>query len=325
MLSPKKRIRYSSAYGSSSVLDESPYVELSNEHSVSVEIDLRRYCRAVYDYWHARECNLSDRIKELKNNFDTLRSQLIHKYVSGLAGDCLWTDEILPDFQRTLNCDVFDSLAIKALSTTFVEFLKNGMDAMIKEVLDEKIESESAIFILEIKAWLQDDKLHMKVQDNAGGFSESYIESFTQMMRSKSYLSSGFLRDDDEVKSTSDKQGPESPFFGGRGIGLRRFYAILLDGIELNSNLNIHKYIAPEGSTGIKIYNRKGDVNGATIEFFSPTQPTLLHQSSSVVEFTDELPDLSDETVLGSLSLFSRRQTVHTTDEPSNTMDQSLT
>lgn len=287
--------------------------KLLSDHSVRVEIDLRRYCQVVYDYQQAQTLNLVDEINELRTILPTLRSRLIRQYASGLAGSELW-DEILLSFQDILDGDVLNSLVMRAMSVTFIEFLKNSMDAMIKGVLDRRIQPEQAILLFELNAWLQDDVLHMKVQDNAIGFSDDYIQNFSQMLNSKSYLSSALLSEN-ESEFVSDKGQSTDVYFGGRGLGLRMFYAMLLDGVELNRAVNFQKYDIPPFSTGVQIRNREDETRGAIIEFFGPIQPMMPHQKSSVSEFV--LDDLSNTTAVTmpietssphqSLSVFARR------------------
>ncbi len=300
---------------------EAPKVdELKSDHSAYVEVDLREYCRVVYDYQQAQALNLTDRINKLDAILSVLRSQLIQQYASGLAGNKLW-DEILQGFQNNLDGDISNSFVMKTMNITFIEFLKNSMDAMIKGVLDKRIKFKQAILILEINAWLQGDALHMKVQDNAIGFSEDYIQSFSQILNSKSYLSLALLSDD-ESGFVSDKKRLADFYFGGRCMGLRMFYAMLLDGVELNRSINIHQYDIPPLSTGVQISNREDEIRGAKIEFFGPIQPLMSHQRSSIDEFFfDDLPDLAttetDSSLHRSFSMYARRMCLHTKEEKS--------
>lgn len=125
-----------------------------------------------------------------------------------------------------------EPLCIQVLDRTFIELVKNSIDALIthRVVLHEF----HGIDTVEIKVLceLEDDEMIVKISDDAGGFLESYIEKFNRRAHDPAYR----LIDH---KSDTIKNGPDKKFYcGGNGFGLEVTRQSIPDMSIENSELN---------------------------------------------------------------------------------------
>jgi hypothetical protein len=152
--------------------------------------------------------------------------------------------------------------AIVSLNNSFIELLKNSIDALIYQYLSSA--SDEMVLQMHIELEISGANLIIRLTDNAGGFPPEYISSFASDIARRAYKHTPF---------TSDKMKASSYYLGGKGIALGQLYSMLLDGEVWNGSFLPHKFHSiAEGSTSISIANdpvRKG----AQIVLMSPIAP----------------------------------------------------
>jgi len=265
-----------------------------------IELDLSDYCEKILRYNeqliasinNPTSVKIQDALRDSALTVNTLRENFIHQYVSGFQGAII-SNQIIEYFSPDLGLDIEDTLAVHCFHLSFVEFLKNSMDAIIIRCLHGDLPIEDAVLTMSITITRDDseDKLNIYIEDNAGGFPENYLHHFQENLDGKSYLGYG-----DQHISDKDKTGTQRLLFGGQGRGMSSLYALLLDGKEVLDTQQVDKYDVPVHSSGIQIFNRTDGVSGASIAFYSSLSPV----QEAVLE-EQESPKLN----LSNLSMFS--------------------
>lgn len=152
--------------------------------------------------------------------------------------------------------------AIMSLNNSFIELLKNSIDALLYQYLSGA--NDEMVLQMHIELEVSGANLTIRLTDNAGGFPPEYISSFASNIARRAYKHTPF---------TSDKRKESSYYLGGKGIALGQLYSMLLDGEAWNGALLPHKFHSiAEGVTSISIANDPV-LKGAQIVLMSPLAP----------------------------------------------------
>lgn len=147
-------------------------------------------------------------------------------------------------------------LAIQTLNKYFIEFLKNSMDAIIKRYLADDSSKTTLEMGIKIMRPVTEDNLKIVITDNAHGFPQEYISSFSQFISEKKYLD---YREED--RHPSEKNSGilnKEYYFGGSGHGMHLICKEVYRGEE--SSITI---------------NNTRDSTGAEITLTSTLKPTI--------------------------------------------------
>lgn len=292
--------------------EQSCQIQLVDPKTVQLSIDMKEYCRTCKDLIDMRaegmiiQAPLSD-LTDLENSipeefearmsaaeeaFKAERTQM-QAHAAGYQGETYWIkikkllsqnfNEENPSerFMKEALLDTFGEKSndsphvLNALNTSFVELLKNSMDAFIRNYLINPEQAPDKL-MMEIHLDCSEESVQFRFKDNGCGFPQTHLDEFEDYIQSKSYR---------EPRAPSEKYGETAYYFGGAGKGLRILYSFLLDGVTLG--LPKHReqeYDIPEGSTRVSIFNDQG----AGIELMSPVKPFALTQTASFEEKAEE-------------------------------------
>ena len=251
-----------------------------NKLSVTLQIDLSDYCKACMRLQLAqRPADKQDEVTTKSDIAETSHwkeRDALAQSLHGLPGELHWMtiknllrmqcdrdSPIENQLATALSGTENTSLVIQALNNSFVELLKNSIDAMTKRYLTFlDIEQSTQLQISVTLSLLSSNKIYVLISDNAGGFPQDYLGYFTSTIEDNRYKEN-FL--------VSEKNRGNNYFFGGAGLGLQQLCRLLLDGeIQIDSaGQYINICIVPRDSTSIAIRNN-ADLGGAEIHLTSP-------------------------------------------------------
>ncbi len=157
-------------------------------------------------------------------------------------------------------------LAVESLDNSFIELLKNSIDALLKQYLIHA--TADTMLEMDIVFTLKEENMAITITDNGGGFSDSYLERFASYIQTKAY----------KLKTWSDeKQCARGCYLGGAGRGIPTLCNLILDGEILeNRGVSGRRYQVPAGATAISIRNNPLK-KGAEITLVSPLAPFVPH------------------------------------------------
>lgn len=258
--------------------------DIVEKNTVCLSLDLKDYCEAcqlVQEKEKALAFAQSEttsesilvtcaqsQLMEARGKQATAKREL-YKICNGLQGDLCWqqiktmlSEQCPPEslLQRQLSRSVDSaSLAIESLDYSFTEFLKNSIDAMVKQYLERK--DSQSLLQLSITLEEQEDKITLILKDNAGGLPDSYLSGFESYVHTKSYR---------EPTKYHDKKKQADFFLGGRGLGIPTFLSLLLDGATLEDPAR-RLYDVKEGETAVEIENASNAAAQASTDTFCVT------------------------------------------------------
>lgn len=249
----------------------------TNPFVVKLSLDLKRYCEA-YIHHAAEPAN-----QELFTTFKQLRT-LIGENLTGVGGalhwpaiKALWAKSAQERGFDFLNANYQESvpLAIETLDRFFIELLKNSIDAILKNYLDNQKSATRLEMSIELD--LNDaEAISVVIKDNSGGFPNHYIQNFPAYIANHHYKKSSLSGADNANTFTSSKGNIEHYYFGGAGKGLAIILNLLLTGHLLEGPNQLKAlYDVAENATAVSIENcTRGDkVVGAQLKFTSPVLP----------------------------------------------------
>lgn len=152
-------------------------------------------------------------------------------------------------------------LVLESLSANFKELLTNSIDARLLQYL--KAGGKTSLEMI-VTLKLEAGKLIIVIKDNAGGFSDKFLEAFPRDSRTRDYSRWSF---------SEAKREFEDYCFGGRGLGMQRLADFLLfGGVKERASSDVLRvqYDIPAGSTDFLVRNCAG---GAEITLSSPLKP----------------------------------------------------
>ncbi len=110
------------------------------------------------------------------------------------------------------------TLVIQSLNNSFIELLKNSMDAMINRYLNGLSVNTTLEVCVSIPGPIIVDSLSVVISDNAGGFPTDYLDKFDEFKVTKKYAE---YREKDKHASEKGNYNPDSKYyFGGSGSGM---------------------------------------------------------------------------------------------------------
>jgi hypothetical protein len=149
-------------------------------------------------------------------------------------------------------------LVFECLDNSFVELIKNSIDAMVGLYLADNDIDKTLEMTVQLS--VQDEDVEVRITDNAGGFSETYLGNFAGYLESKQY----------KYALGKDHKQQGEYYFGGRNRGIPILCNLLLDGEQLLGHGNSKPYYSvPARSTFINIENNPA-TQGAEIALKSP-------------------------------------------------------
>lgn len=242
----------------------------SDNQKITLQIDLKDYYQAYLDL-----CANPLSEKYIKNF--NLQKNAYSIELSDVNGELLWRkikenlaslcnnenkNEALLANLLTKTHEKALPMAIKSLNLSFVELLKNTVDAAIK---NRAIDHDGLIeMFFEIS--IESDNIVILISDNAGGFPQEYLSQFDSYVVKKEY----------QLTSKSNNKVSEelNCYFGGNGRGVPIFLSYLLDGAIMISSGKLEKRLNVS-RTSVQIENIKheNDKLGAKIQINSPLTP----------------------------------------------------
>ena len=238
--------------------------------SVNVSIDMTEYCTLAKHIDGAQEQTESEYMEPFSKEYQNYVLQL-----SELAGDLHWNkikrtlaeqcDDKRPEeieLARSLLERERLPLVIQALDSSFIETLKNSMDAKIKQFVSKA--SEESTCTLKIHIFLElKDEITVTITDNAGGFTADYLESF----------SIAALSGEDVIEPFHSEKEKKNIYFGGAALGLKHL-SRMMRGRWGNAGEEYHSFVVSPGATSIEIRNNPL-MKGAEIFLRSPRTPAM--------------------------------------------------
>jgi hypothetical protein len=160
-------------------------------------------------------------------------------------------------------------LAVESLDHSFVELLKNSIDAMRKQYLANV--GDRTMLVMDVAFILEGVNIAVTITDNAGGFTDFYIKEFSANIQSKAY------KYKTQVK---EKRHYDEFSLGGAGRGMNILCNFIIDGEQLlEPGVSRKYYYDTEGLTDMHIHNYE---KGAQIKLVSPITPFVLCREDSV-------------------------------------------
>ncbi|RUR07225.1 hypothetical protein [Legionella sp. km772] len=208
-----------------------------------------------------------DRIKTLIKNQCTLTNLSEQRLFAALSGE---ENVALP-------------LVIECLNTNFIELLKNSIDTILINRL--KKASANTLLQMEIALLPSDKDLAVQIKDNAGGFSQEYLDDFSNIIKFNDPRLG-------RAKDTQGKHEIEGYCFGGSGLGHLMLANFILRGQVVDRRDKYRAvYNIEEGATTFSIANN-AETRGAEIILKSPMRPFALLAGEKPLElaFTLKLP-----------------------------------
>lgn len=258
-----------------------------NKLSVNLKIDLSDYCKACQELYENEQAlllaeNQAVCSKEIETATITKHEQekkTIAAELQGVAGalhgieikkmlslQCDMDNPIENQLAKILTEDSNNPLAIESLFNSFIELVKNSIDAMTKRQMTNLGRKQPTQLQMTVALTLYPNKVFITINDNAGGFSKDYLAYFLSAMESHTH----------DENRLSEKIKYNKYYFGGAGLGLQQLWHLLIDG-EIQANFAgryIKKYIVHKDSTSMSIRNNE-NVGGAEITLSSPLTPYL--------------------------------------------------
>lgn len=273
-----------------------------NPIHVMIELDMSSYCVVLREYIaiirhieaERRKMDLvsTNSILQQENeprlkDLDQFRSEifdrvlkekmLLSSSVRGIAGEMHWT-VITQLFKSQLVAGNESEKALAAqlelpekplvfecLESSFVEILKNSMDANIDLGTESGLYQDMKLMMNIYLELLPDSLVAITFKDNCGGFSNKYLSQFRAFIEEKQYLLGPHSTD----KNTS------SFYFGGRGRGIGMMCATLLDGFAITPTCNTRVYHPI--SCRSSVISIKNEDRGALIRLITSTAPVKKH------------------------------------------------
>lgn len=258
---------------------------------VNLSVDLQSYCESYAALCHSKEhvaqlkeANITDEFEATKNElneitatFSKLRNDCCD-HLTHFSGDMVWvdikgllktqcclTDPIEKELYSSLSQNREDGsvpLVIECLNKSFIELLKNSIDAIL--VRYAKDNSTTTLLQMEISLSVVDKMISVVIKDNAGGFSEDYLANFSKIT---------CLQPNNRAKTTQSKLDFDDYCFGGHGLGHIELAKFILQGeLLLGKSEYRTAYIVKEGATEFRICNN-AETKGAEITLRTPMAP----------------------------------------------------
>ncbi len=236
--------------------------EVKSTTEAELTIDLKPLIEARRDYEAAlkRDPNNDDYASNLKSAFDKCKSirDELGEELRELYGQAHWVkieEAIVPEDYR-------ESLASHQLHESFVELIKNSMDALVYQHLKaDAPDSLPTSLSLNVSVDCSNGDIAIKVRDNGGGMPAQTLNEMDGLIKNKELL-------EDSKRHESNKSSRLD--FGGAGKGLRILIATFAHLGSFNQ-----KGKDPGGTTKIQIANEEG---GLAISVHSPKAPLKLKQ-----------------------------------------------
>ncbi|ETO92119.1 hypothetical protein [Legionella oakridgensis] len=286
-------------------------IALSEESRLAVKltVDLKGYCES-YKRWRDSRKALEDidtsgeprpavvmveerrratqLVEETENAFKQIRASYTAR-LSALPGDLHWHE--IKNLLST-RCNLLDPgenrlfsflsgfgseagaspLVLESLDCSFVELLKNSMDALLLNYLKNAATEATTTLEMRVALNLAGETLSVAITDNAGGFSAAYLTSFNETIKSRNY----------NKTHSREKCQYMDYCFGGAGRGL----PILVDyivhgGFSRRPDVFEKIYQVKEGDTSIDIHNTL-DAKGAEIIITTPMAPFAAAETENI-------------------------------------------
>ncbi|KTD19903.1 ATP-binding protein [Legionella londiniensis] len=260
--------------------------------AVKLTMDISHYCKACKRLDEARKRQEPENNKKnCEENASVLKiqyRQLMKKFreerealgcfLHGLKADLLWLDikkklkeqcndedlqekllkSALADYGKE---DIPICHAIESLDYSFVELLKNSVDACIEKFLKSGNQEERAQLEMTIACSLHDNQLSITITDNGCGFPSKYLEHFSSYIQHEEYK---------DHTSSSKKIQKHEYFYGGENLGIATFLSYFLHG-ELLQGFKGPMKLREVEQNAVKIaFQNNCITNGAEIIMTSP-------------------------------------------------------
>ncbi|WP_133128068.1 ATP-binding protein [Legionella nagasakiensis] len=267
--------------------------------AVKLTMDMKAYCEAakrLYDSCKALEelhasreagadAAAHERVAQLtaaeaKEHFKRIREPYIES-LRGLQGELHWCeikrllseqcnrdDPIENRLFSSLSSVICDAgtapLALESLDNSFIELLKNSIDAIVLNYLKaEAMRTANTTLEMRVALRLVGETLSIVITDNAGGFPAAYLASFDTNVRSRRY----------DKTSSREKRQYNDYCFGGAGRGLPILCDCVVHGGFSRGDEQFEKiHQVNERETAVAIRNTP-DVKGAEITITTPVAP----------------------------------------------------
>lgn len=202
-----------------------PTITLIETGHVRFSLDMTQYCQAYQALILSEQKSEPGVLNELQRQFYECREDL-EDWTTSISGELLWK-EIKEKLAQNLTLHGLDSnsdpssipLVIEVLDATFVELLKNSMDACLKHNLSHP--QATSMLEMNIQLEIKEDSITCIITDNGPGFSEAFLEDFETYVHQKQYQNHDIQ---------SEKAQDSEYYFGGAGVGMRIICNYLLDG-----------------------------------------------------------------------------------------------
>ncbi|WP_133131337.1 ATP-binding protein [Legionella yabuuchiae] len=237
--------------------------------------------QAKKDSTDSRAIKLVELKQEAEQQFNAIRAVLLgtlsdingnlhwHYIKQLLSTQCDRDDPLLSRLYASLVDDITNPgidapLAIEGLNISFVELIKNSIDAILIRYFIQESHTLGTTLKMSVTVQLNEKHISFVITDNAGGFTEDYLSTFR---RSKSMDSKPF------APYSSDKYAHREFLFGGRGIGLASLQEFITFGrIRHSQSVFEKKYLVNKDDAFIQLQNTT-EGNGAVIIVTSPLDP----------------------------------------------------
>lgn len=256
-------------------------IRKSDTLPVILEIDLVDYLQAYLDFNANR---VSVDLEEAFNN----KKCLLNNQLTGLRGEMLWIEikkELASRLKNTPEDIAFASIllvksesnlpvAIRSLNISFIELLKNSIDAWLENSLilrhPHKLE-------VRIDLTLNNEQLSVQIIDNAGGFAQDYINNFDEYVGQKGYKY--------ERKSSRKAHFNKELYLGGAGKGMAMFLNYVIDGELMLGQGKSQKLLNTSEKNSVHISNVDDENDkGMKMTINSPLKPCEEYQNSPNVK-----------------------------------------
>lgn len=194
----------------------------------------------------------------------------LNSAVKGVHGPVLWKELLNSAIERRgLAPEKIDEIKHSPIDTfmqdSFIEILKNTMDAIIVNACQNKMASVLELgLVIDLSV---SDEIGLRLIDNGPGFKKEFLDSTSNVQRQISYMNGvGSLK-----RKMDDGMHPQ--LFGGAGRGLRMLLSKVIYGDELVATGVRERKFEPLKRSEIKFSLRRDGHSGAVIEIITSLAP----------------------------------------------------
>lgn len=248
------------------------HIRSEKKFSVNLTVDLSSY--------------LEDKERELSitKAVNSFAGEVVWKKIKEtLAFDCSQDNAAEKKCYEYLTASVYmppppTPLVLESLNICFPEILKNSIDAKIEQIRNNK-ENVDPVLKLTVEMEINNDKnlIGFKIQDNAGGFSDSFLNK-QQGLAENNLFNKG-----------SDKTQEQGKHLGGRGLGIKKLYNLMYRGGEVTERGFKKSFDISNNISSIELKNYEITTSGKKesgacsmlSSSFSPSPPITVEQKTT--------------------------------------------